>query len=549
MSVLPSIFSPALRPDQTLLKDTWMNELIYDEHTWTYVGATSQPEHRQSEEQINLKRSRAQAAKNHIDESIQRSFAQLSGFLAPEQNSVMVFNSLGWKRSGMIDVDLQDGMEIVDNTANTAVNYEVLSIGKGIALPGFGKGYRKVRFEATEVPAFGYKLYSLRPEGRKPIASEPPANRQVLENEFYRVTLESASASITSIYDKQLSRELVDQKSSHKFGEYLYVTGGDDVPNNSLYRFGAGLNPPKLTVHPAESGKIVDVREMPYGTVATLESEAVNTPRIRTQITLYRYSKKIELRYDLHKDRVLTRESAYIAFPLEIASPSFTYGSQIGSVNPAKDELPGGSREWYVLRHWTNVSGAGTSVTIVPIDAPLVAFGDIVRGYWPSEFAPGSGGVFSWLMNNYWGTNFPAWQGGDYTFRYRITSGTTLDRVEAERFGREAMTPLETTELQAAPGKSQLPLTQAGLLELDNPHVTISAWKMAEDGRGTVLRLEETSGTAGHVRVRSDYFKFVNAAKANALEDQLSDIPTPDGEIDLSLQPYQTVTLRVQTTH
>ena len=68
-------------------------------------------------------------------------------------------------------------------------------------------------------------------------------------------------------------------------------------------------------------------------------------------------------------------------------------------------------------------------------DAPAVAFGDIVRGSWPTEFKPKSSAVFSWLMNNYWGTNFPAWQEGDYTFRYVLTSGTALDAAQANRLG------------------------------------------------------------------------------------------------------------------
>jgi hypothetical protein len=191
---------------------------------------------------------------------------------------------------------------------------------------------------------------------------------------------------------------------------------------------------------------------------------------------------------------VLTRESAYIAFPLDIANESFSYGNQVGWVNPAKDELPGGSREWYVARHWAAVAGGGAAVTMVPVDAPLVAFGDIVRGNWPAEFKPKSSAVFSWLMNNYWGTNFPAWQGGDYTFRYVLTSGATVDPAAWTRFGIEVMTRLEVTQVPQAPGESRLPLDQAGLVEIDGEGVNLSTWKMAEDGQGSVLRLQETAG-------------------------------------------------------
>jgi hypothetical protein len=518
LSVLPSILSPNLRPDLSLLDSAWKNELTYDEHTWTYVGATSQPENQQSEDQIALKRSRVVEAKRQIDESVQRSFAQLSGFLSPQQNSLAVFNSLSWKRNGIVSFDLPDGTEIIDSTTNQSMPYEVLFVGQGIPLPGFGSGYRRVRFEVKDIPAVGYKLYSLKPGAQTPPARESTADRHVIENRFYRVALDPSGA-IASIVDKQLGQELVDHSSPYKFGSYLYVTGGDDIPNNSLYRYGAGLNPPALTVHAAESGTVQRIREAPFGTVISLQSSCTNTPRIRTEILLFNDEKKIEFRYELHKERVLTRESGYIAFPLNVPHPTFTYGNQIGWVNPAKDELMGGSREWYVARHWTAVEGSDTAVTIVPIDAPLVAFGDIVRGNWPTDFKPKSSAVFSWLMNNYWGTNFPAWQGGDYTFRYVLTSGTALEPAQADRFGTEAITPLEMTQVAQGSGKSQLPTGEAALLELDNPNVNLSTWKIADDGEGSVMRLQETAGHASKVRIGSGYCKFVRAWMASALED------------------------------
>jgi alpha-mannosidase len=90
-------------------------------------------------------------------------------------------------------------------------------------------------------------------------------------------------------------------------------------------------------------------------------------------------------------------------------------------------------------------------------------------------------------------------------------------------------------------------LTEAGLLDTDNPDIAVSTWKMAEDGNGTVLRLQETAGAPAHVRVRSAYFQFLHAWKATTLEDNLSEIPVQDGAIEVSMKPFETLTLRVQT--
>jgi hypothetical protein len=444
-------------------------------------------------------------------------------------------------------VDLPDGNEIYDNSAKTTVPYEILFVGQGIRLPGFGGGYKRVRFEAKDLPSFGYKLYSLRPQQQSPAAVEEPSSGNIVENRFYRITIDPASGAIAGIFDKELGRELVDRESPYKFGAYVYVSGGDDYPRNSLYRFGAGLNPPRLVAHPAAQGKLIGIRKTPFGAVIALEASGVNTPRILTEIALFENTKKIEFRYSLHKERVLTRESAYIAFPVQVPDPSFSYGNQIGWVDPAHDELPGGSREWYVARHWACVQNHDTVVTIVPLDAPLVNFGDIVRGEWPKEFQPRSSILLSWLMNNYWGTNFPAWQGGDYTFRYVMTSASKADPPALERIGLEAMTPVETTLIPQTKGKRLLPADQASLLSIDNPNVQLSAWKMAEAGDGSIIRLQETAGTAAATRIRSEFFGFARAWQASPLEDNLSEIRTENGAITVTLQPFQTITLRVET--
>jgi alpha-mannosidase len=109
------------------------------------------------------------------------------------------------------------------------------------------------------------------------------------------------------------------------------------------------------------------------------------------------------------------------------------------------------------------------------------------------------------------------------------------------------MTPLEITQVPQTSGESELPLDDAGLLEIDGPGVNLSTWKMAEDGQGSVLRLQETSGRASRVQMKSKYFKFVRAWVASELEDKMSPLELQDGSIEVAMQPFQTLTLRVET--
>jgi alpha-mannosidase len=546
MGAAVSSIDPRVRPDKAMLDDAWRNELLYDEHTWTYVGATTQPEHHQSEEQIALKGARVARARDDISESIQREWAQLEALVKTKDNSIAVFNSLNWPRSGIVETDLPDGATLVDPSTGAGVPMEILGKGKGIPLPGFGPGNVRVRFLAAAIPAVGYKLYICKPITKETVAAEE-IKGNVLENEFYRVTLDPSSGSIASVFDKQLGHELVDSKSPYKFGQYLYVSGGDSYPENSLYRFGAGLEPPRLTVHPARSGTLLSVKKTPIGIVATISSSAPNTPSIQMEVLLPKSAKSIQITYRLHKDRVLARESAYVAFPFAVTNPEFTYGSQTAWVNPAKDELAGGSREWYLPTTWASVYNPQVTATVVPLDAPLAAFGDIVRGEWPAEFKPKSSAIFSWLMNNYWGTNFPAWQGGEFTFRYAITSNSKFNPQSLTRFGLEALTPLEHDDLSASEDTSVLPNREGNLLEIVNPGVTLLTWKRAEDGDGTILRLQDTMAESVNVRIHSQYLTFERAWMCDLLEENQTEVKTEGADLNVLIGPFQVATLRLRT--
>ena len=556
LGTLPSVLNPDLRPERDLLQEAWRNILLFDEHTWTYVGATTQPDAEQTQRQLELKRSRTTSAQHEIAESLHRSWAQLESFLGPKEPSVAIFNPLNWKRAGTIEIDLQDGSAIFDTVTGKQIPIEPLFKGRGTSLPGFGGGYRRVRFVAPDVPGMGYKLFAIRPTkaGEKDAAKDATDGSEAkklsgttLDNQFYRVTIDPESGALRSIWDKDLNRELVDASSPYRFGAYVYVSGADDMPNNSLYRFGAALKPPQLTPTPASGGRLVDAVEAANGIHIVLESSAPHTPSIRTEISLPNWQKRIDFAYSLRKEYVLSKESVYIAFPFAMSGPKFAYETQNGWVDPARDELSGGSREWYTANHWAAVRASDWIAAIVPRDAPLVNFGDIVRGNWPAEFAPKSGTIFSWLMNNYGGTNFAPGQGGEFAFHYSLVSGRDFDPAALTRAGWENMTPLESDPVNASFEPGALPSDQAALMTVDNPEVAIVTWKIAEDGRGTILRLEELAGHTAPAKISSQYFAVREAWRCSGLEDDETRIDASANAVEIEIKPFEVVTLRLIT--
>jgi alpha-mannosidase len=77
--------------------------------------------------------------------------------------------------------------------------------------------------------------------------------------------------------------------------------------------------------------------------------------------------------------------------------------------------------------------------------------------------------------------------------------------------------------------------------------VTLLTWKRAEDGDGTILRLQEAAGEASQVTIRSQYLAFERAWLCNLLEDNQVEVKTTDDGLGVPIRPFQVLTLRLRT--
>jgi alpha-mannosidase len=375
----------------------WANMVLFDEHTWTSWNSVSDPDSDEAIEQLRVKDSRASTATDERNDILRSGMATLADSIAAGVDSLIVFNPLNWKRDGEVTIDLDKGMEIADRATKKTVSYEVLQEG-----PNF----RKVEFRAADVPPVGYKVYELRAAQTEPLGSRGTTSTTI-DSRFYRLELDPASGSIRSIYDKELNKQLVDTQSPWRFGQYLYVTGGDEEPN-SILQYRAVSPKPELHPHAASDGRLLSVEETPWYWRAELVSSTENTPQIHTEIRVSKGEKKIELIEEIEKKPEIKKEAVYFAFPFAMTPRQFQYEIQNGVVDPDKDMYPGAGHEWFSVQHWISVQRVGLSATVMPLDVPLATLGDINRGEWPTEFGQRPGSIFSYVMNNYWHTNYRA---------------------------------------------------------------------------------------------------------------------------------------------
>jgi alpha-mannosidase len=533
---------PEVNAPKGLVKDIWRNIVLFAEHTWTAYNSVSQPDHEESVKQLRVKDERATRAAVEIEDLMNRSLSQLADKIHIPANTLVVFNSLNWKRDALVETDLLEHAKLTDLATNRDVPLEVIE---------HKTGFLRVRFLAEGLPSFGYHCFRITYDEAGPaVPNQPDLQKSTtVENTYYRVEIDPTSGALASICDKQLGRELVATASPYKFGQYLYVTGGDGKTQMINPYF--TLPRAQLKVFASGQGALTGWSDFDWGQSIRLRSSTFNTPVIDTEILLFNKTKRIEFRYHVQKQYTNAKEAVYFAFPIAASSPHFAYAAQQGWIDPSRDLMKGASLECFNIQGWMAAHDDKAAISIVPVDAPLASFGDINRGTWPAEFRPETPTIFSYAMNNYWHTNYRAGQGGDFTFRYVMTSLPTLDVASFSRLGLESMRPPEVNDVvgQDKAGNPARPLPPEGaeFLETTNPDVALVTWKQAEDGRGTILRFLELSGKKAETNI---HFLRANVTKANlctGVEDDRSEIPVSDNTIKLSLDPYEVVTVRAGT--
>jgi hypothetical protein len=172
-------------------------------------------------------------------------------------------------RDALVEVDLDSGMELVEAASGKPVAAEPVRMGEG---------YRRVRFLAEHVPALGYRVYRLKASTAGPPAAElvqNPKTANTIENEFYRVTVDPGRGGVTSIFDKQIHREIVDARSPYLLNQYLYVSGGDGT---RLIYMRDHLPNAELTIHPASGGTAATAR--PVHVEAAVPKRIVRQPEV-----------------------------------------------------------------------------------------------------------------------------------------------------------------------------------------------------------------------------------------------------------------------------
>lgn len=582
-----------------ILNKIYEDILFHDEHAWGYYfNGGPAMKISEYEKAINAYR-----ASSHIHELTRKSIASIADNISKKDEDfhLVVFNSSDHIRTGPVNTpmleifnggsqmtmlkpeedevglgfleqtilndrnperlqsELMEGkFDLVDTVTGKNVPFQIILIDShSNPVPfsdhRFGLGSEERRlglskelcFVAEEIPAFGYKAYKMIARETStvfPELSESTSNS--IENEYYKICIDTKNGCVTSIYDKKSSKELLDKDCSHSFGTIVVRN-----PLNSEECYAYALKA-KIKLRSSVCS-IIEITGSIYG-----------HPSFTQEIKLYAGIKQIHFGMRILKDATPLLD-AHVAFPFAMEKPEFRYEGAFCVMNPIQDYLPGSYSDTIGVQNWVKVTNKAHSIVWSSLDAPVAGF----SGLWPGHVSPAhryvinqnaahpplreedltKGWIYSNIFNNNFGTNFSVSQVGDILFRYVISTfeGELTDSLAAKS-GWDAVCGLVTVFIKK-PSKGTLPLS-GSFMQIDNENIVSVTFKKAEDGRGYIVRLWNLSENTEYVTVKLNYLDIGQANLTNLAEEDLETAVEHDsGSFCLEIEKQGVVTVRLMT--
>ncbi len=433
---------------------------------------------------------------------------------------VLVMNSLGWQRSGLVPVEVQMP------AAGTGPGVSVLD-AKGRVLPSqvlsadAKTNSYKLLVKAQTVPSMGYQVFRVVP-GNRAYQSDVKASGMTIENAALRVKVDPATGCITSLFNK---RDNFEALAPNACGNELQAF--KDTPKDyDAWNIDPGtLDQPPTLLHQVDSVKLVE--QGPMRAVIRVSRTWQNSKFVQ-DIAVYAGGDQVEVTNDIdwHETHVLLKA----AFPLAATSDMATYEIPYGTIQrpttrnnsweKAKFEVPamrwadlGDGQHGFSLINESKYGydAAGNTLRLSLLRSPI----------WPDPEADREHHHFRYALYPHAGT----WQSAltvrhGYEFNYRLKAM----QVEAH----SGAMPAEHSFVCAQP-----------------EDVVLTAMKKTEDGNGLLLRFYEWAGKSAQVTLN------VPPGASGATVTNLME--KPEGEplrvtkdaVQVGVTPYAIQTVRI----
>lgn len=518
----------------------YRNELQVDEHS----GAGGWPGYWNAEQlqrnntiHVGYAASARDTAAALLDQGLDRTVAQVPA----AGDAVVVVNSLVRSRDGWVRVALPAGQY------GTA--FRVVEHGNGLELP-----YQRfdatseILFRATGLPALGYKVYDLVPGAPTATpAGTLSVSGSVLENDFYRIVLDTSDGSVSSLVERATGRQLVDTSAPLKFGRLASLTWQEITG--------------KTTPHMEPAGTVTITIDSAGPLMAALRVARTGSPLTTSVVRLYRGEDRVEIANTLDRslmpyvtNAVGTR--AYVVpFTFNVHDFQIRSESTTRFLDPLADGFPRTDVfDYHNVEHTLAFWDANGGIWYA-VDGSDAHFFEKLSSLASSAY----GTANAWVLSRLWDrvdeykfadntigpfTMEPG-TGNVLTYTHHVRgTPASFDPAAASRWGYEALNAPLAKVLAARGGA--LPGDTASFFAIDAPGVVPYTVKRADDGDGVIVRMTELTGQPTTVRLASGVFELSDPLLTEQDEENGTPLPLDQGAVVVSLTPYRTATVRVR---
>ncbi|PXW83907.1 alpha-mannosidase [Nitrosomonas sp. Nm84] len=505
LATLVSLKNPAFMDIRIAARDKAMlNFGLYFEHNWTADGKV-------------LRNARAEWQRKiqgeitaYVDTLYNDAKGQLGTMIARSGDNprFYVFNSLSWARTDYADFPVanKNPVYVIDVTTGKQVPSQYVTFN----------GKIRLRILASNVPSVGYKVFEVRSGAGTAFADAATVSGNVIENDFYRITVSNTGA-ITSLIDKTR-------------GNRQFVRTINDRTINDL----GGID-----------GSLIVENAGPVS--VTLRANSVNPYSLVSRITLIRDSNRIEFRNSIMQNFGQTLTWGY---SFNIDAPN-VWHEEVGAVIRAKLLANGGHYsprnaryDWLTINHFADISGGGVGVTLSNADAYYMKLGNSTHTVFDTSTPQLN--ILAGGQVDGPDLGIPD-QGGDSQFlqRFALQTHGVFNQTAAMKFSLEHQNPLVVNAITGTnPSYDE---RNYSFLTISDPDVLLWALKPAEDGidQGIVTRVWNQANAARDYTL-SLAPKILAGRRTTHIETDIDAATIVSGNLSASLTANQIQTHRLQ---
>jgi alpha-mannosidase len=444
---------------------------------------------------------------------------------------VVVFNSLSWPRTEVIEVEAQlpgqaQQVEVLD-AAGHQVESQLLSMDAATSRA-------RLLLLAANVPALGYETYFVRSVGKSPLVAlsrAVSASSDTLSNGYVRLKVDPRTGCITSLLDMRNQTEALALSETDSGGPTTFACGNllqafyDKPKRWDAWNIDSDFEKQHWDLDKADEVKLLE--SGPLRAVIRVKKHFQNSTFIQ-DITMYAGVPRVDVKMqaDWHEKHILLK----VAFPLSAHSDKATFEIPYGSIErPTTRNTPAELAKFEVpAQRWADLSDTKHGFSLLndskygyDVKGNVLRLSLLRSPEWPDPHADEGHHEFTYSLyphNGNWRDAQTVRRG--YELNYKL--------IAVQPHKHEGALPGEHSFVQVEP---------------DN--VVLTAVKKSEDDDSLVLRFYEWAGKEADVKLQLPP-GAQSAFETDLMERSIAELAVHNNAVAVHTKPYEIKTLKVR---